>query len=328
MSKYKELLKDKKLMSGIYAVTLITALLILALVVKGPEESGRLLADRNGCITGISRRSMDRSERYDLSLEIKDGENILTRDVTLTLQAGSDGGEHARTEDAETREAEIEAAVDNMISSIEYSREREIRLPTALPDGTAVKWKAANRSAGPAVIMIPLMYVGLVILMAAGSVKEDRTAAEKRRSIMRGLPRFCNQLYLMINAGLILSDAFDTISTGYEDSGACSPFEKDLIELREATEGHRVSTAQVINEYAVKHDVKEMIRIAAILNENEKRGSDVVESLERESRYLWDERKTVAREYGKSIDTKMSYPLGLLLIVLIVITMAPALLNM
>ena len=38
--------------------------------------------------------------------------------------------------------------------------------------------------------------------------------------------------------------------------------------------------------------------------------------------------KTVAREYGKSIDTKMSYPLGLLLIVLIVITMAPALLNM
>ena len=49
---------------------------------------------------------------------------------------------------------------------------------------------------------------------------------------------------------------------------------------------------------------------------------------ERESRYLWDERKTVARECGKGIDTKMSYPLGMLLIVLIVITMAPALLNM
>ena len=39
-------------------------------------------------------------------------------------------------------------------------------------------------------------------------------------------------------------------------------------------------------------------------------------------------RKAVARECGKAIDTKMSYPLGLLLIVLIVITMAPALLNM
>ena len=84
----------------------------------------------------------------------------------------------------------------------------------------------------------------------------------------------------------------------------------------------------VINEYAVKHDVKELIRIAAILRENEKRGSDVIESLARESRYLWDERKIIARESGKAIDTKMSYPLGLLLIVLIVITIAPALLNM
>ena len=159
-------------------------------------------------------------------------------------------------------------------------------------------------------------------------MKGDKTAAEERRSIMRGLPRFCNQLYLMMNAGLILSDAFDTISEGYADSKACSSFERDLAELREATDEHRISTAQVINEYAVKHDVKEMIRIAAILTENEKRGSDVIESLERESRYLWDERKTVARECGKAIDTKMSYPLGLLLIVLIVITMAPALLNM
>ena len=327
MSRFKDLLKDKKLMSGIYAVTLITALLILALVVKGPEESGKLVADRQGNIIGINRRSLDRSERYDLSLEIEDGEDIITRDVTLTLQAGADGKRSIRLSKSESREAEIDAAVDNMISSIEYSREKKIRLPSELPDGTAVKWMGAKQSAGPVLVIIPLMYVSLVILMAANSMKTDKTAAEERKAIMRGLPRFCNQLYLMMNAGLILSDAFDTISTGYETNKNCSSFERDLVELRDATDGHRISTAQVINEYAVKHDVKELIRIAAILTENEKRGSDVVESLERESRYLWDERKTVARECGKAIDTRMSYPLGLLLILLIVITMAPALMN-
>ena len=327
MSRFKELLNDKKLMSGIYAVTLVTALLILALVVKGPEESGKLVADRNGNIIGISRKSMDRSERYDLSLEIEDGSEIMTRDVTLTLQAGTDGRSVMRTGRAYSREAEIDAAVDNMISSIEYSREKKIKLPSELPDGTSVRWMGAERSSRPFMLIIPVMYVSLVILMAASSMKTDKTATEKRRSIMRGLPRFCNQLYLMMNAGLILSDAFDTISDGYRISEGCSSFEKDLAELKDATDGHRVSTAQVINEYAVRHDVKEMIRIAAILTENERRGSDVVESLERESRYLWDERKTVARECGKAIDTKMSYPLGLLLIVLIVITMAPALMN-
>ena len=328
MSRFKELLQDKKLMSGIYAVTLVTALLILALVVRGPEESGTLVADRNGNIIGINRRSLDRSERYDLSLEIEDESQTLTRDVTLTLQAGSNGRSGIGSNDDESREAEIDAAVDNMISSIEYSREKKIRLPSALPDGTSIRWTGAERSTGPIAVIIPLMYVSLVVLMAVNSMKGDKTAAEERRSIMRGLPRFCNQLYLMMNAGLILSDAFDTISAGYEDNKNCSSFERDLSEMREATEGHRISTAQIINEYAVRHDVKEMIRIAAILTENEKRGSDVVESLERESRYLWDERKTVARECGKAIDTKMSYPMGLLLIVLIVITMAPALLNM
>ena len=328
MSRFKELLHDKKLMSGIYAVTLVTTLLILALVVKGPEESGKLVADRDGNIIGINRKSLDRSERYDLSIEVDDEEDPMIRDVTLTLQAEMTGRGGSRLSRAESREAEIDAAIDNIISGIEYSREKKIRLPSALPDGTAIKWSGTKQGSGPVMIVIPLMYVSLVILMAASSMKGDKTAAEERRSIMRGLPRFCNQLYLMMNAGLILSDAFDTISEGYADSKACSSFERDLAELREATDEHRISTAQVINEYAVKHDVKEMIRIAAILTENEKRGSDVIESLERESRYLWDERKTVARECGKAIDTKMSYPLGLLLIVLIVITMAPALLNM
>lgn len=328
MSRFKELLQDRKLMSGIYAVTLVTALLILALVVKGPEESGKLVADQSGRIIGINRKSLERNERYDLSLEIEDGDRLITRDVSLTLQAAADKQAGMGTKAVESREAEIDAAVDNMISSIEYSREKKIRLPSALPDGTAVRWMGAERGAGPVMVLIPLMYLGLVILMAAGSMKGDGKAAEERRVIMMGLPRFCNQLYLMMNAGLILSDAFDTISAGCEGNVKCSSFERDMAELREATQGHRISTARVINEYAVKHDVKEMIRIAAILNENEKRGSDVIESLERESRYLWDERKAVARECGKAIDTKMSYPLGMLLIVLIVITMAPALLNM
>lgn len=329
MSRFKELQKDKKLMSGIYAVSLITALLILALAVRGPERSGSLIADGSGNITGIHRRSLKQSERYDLSLEINDGKETVRRDVTITLQAVSGEKRAAVKDDEDSRAAQLDAAVDNMISSIEYSRKKKIRLPVSLPDGSSLRWSGIKRPPGPAIAFIPVMYVSLITLMIASAARGDRSAAEERRAIMRGLPRFCNQLYLMMNAGLILSDAFDTISSGYSECGRqLSPFERDIAELGSATEEHRISTAQVINDYAVKHDVKEMIRIAAILTENEKRGSDVITSLERESRYLWDERKAVARERGKSIDTKMSYPLGALLIVLIVITMAPAMLGM
>jgi len=330
MSKYKKLIENKKFISGVYAVTLVTALLILALVIKGPEESGKLIADKNGNIVGINRNSMERSERYDLSVKIDDSGEITERDVSITLQPDVRTGSVRESSDEEKRAAELEAAIDNVVSSIEYSKEKRIRLPSELPDGTALTWSGNTEGPGTVLAVIPLMYLVLVAVMTADALKGDRSEELERKAILRGLPRFCNQLFLMMNAGLILSDAFDNITESY---GSCngrgmSSFEKDLAGLKEATMGHRISTAHVLNEYAVKHDVKELIRIAAILSENEKRGSDVVESLARESRYLWDERKAVAKEYGKAIDTKMSYPLGLLLILLITITMAPALLNM
>ncbi len=330
MLKYKELIYNKKLMSGIYAVTLVTALLILALVIRGPEESGKLIVNSSGDVTGINRNSLKRSERYDLYVAIKDEEETIQRDVTLVLKPQADGSGDKLISAEDTRKAEIEAELDSLISEIEYSKQKRITLPSELPDGTPVRWNGAERKAGPAAVMIPLIYAALILIMAVDAAKEDKTAAEERRAILRGLPRFCNQLFLMMNAGLILSDAFDTVTGSYNGRSeeGLNSFERDLAGLREATCGHRISTAHVINEYAVKHDVKELIRIAAILSENEKRGSDVIESLERESRYLWDERKIVARENGKAIDTRMSYPLGLLLIVLIVITIAPALLNM
>ena len=89
MLKYKELIHNRKLMSGIYAITLVTALLILALVIKGPEESGKFIVDNNGNVTGIRRNSLKRAERYDLSLAINDEKETIQRNVTLVLQASS-----------------------------------------------------------------------------------------------------------------------------------------------------------------------------------------------------------------------------------------------
>lgn len=145
-----------------------------------------------------------------------------------------------------------------------------------------------------------------------------------------GMPRFTNQLLLMMNAGIILSDAIERISNSYRILGEDNMgfFEREMTELSLKNSDHRSSTAMLINEFAGEYNVKELMRISTILLENERRGSDVIDNLERESRYLWDDRKIIARERGKMIDTKMSYPLAILLLLLIVITMAPALMNL
>ena len=329
MSRFNEIIKDKKLMRGIYALTLISALLVLALVIKGPDKGGTLIADDEGRIVGIRRAKTSGIEHYDLELTVKGEDGDLERDITLTLQANKDSSKVISSK-SDDKEAALNAGIDRMINEIEYSKSKRIILPTKLPDGTAIEWRNIPDKPGSGLLTVLLVYLAIAALMIGSKFKEDDNGKSERRSILMGLPRFCNQLFLMMNAGLILSDAFDTITGSYTgfDREDLSFFERELANLNDATDHHRISTAEVINEYAVKHDVKEMIRIATILTENEKRGSDVVESLERESRYLWDERKVVARECGKMIDTKMSYPLGLLLIVLIVVTIAPALLNM
>lgn len=329
----RELLKDRKFTRTFYFITLAAALLILVLVIKGPEQKGSLLSDESGNIVGIKRRSMTTSERYDVKLKVQDEEEVNTRDLTITLRAIENIKEEDQdqeTKDVISRDAEISAEIDNMLSELEYSDETVIKLPAELPDGTPVTWSAGKETDRSGIAVIPVIYFVLVVILIKSrldSGKDEESAV--RKEIMRSLPRFCNQLFLMMNAGMILSDAFERICLSYSSYGEdnMNTFERDLTDICSQNADHRVSTASLISEYASRHNVKELVRIAAILTENEKRGSDVVENLSRESRFLWDERKIIARESGKMIDTRMSWPLALLLMILIVITMAPALMN-
>ena len=91
MSRFKELLKDKKLMSGIYAVTLVTALLILALVVKGPEESGKLVADRNGSIVGINNVYQETFSLFPFYQRIQFSAKRSVRYYKVSLRTGGVG---------------------------------------------------------------------------------------------------------------------------------------------------------------------------------------------------------------------------------------------
>lgn len=330
---FRDLVHDPVVMKRIYAVTLAAALFTLALIVKGPEEQGRLLTDSGGSITGIRRHSVTSAERYDVTVTVGAGADRIERNVTIDLKGSTGAGseELSAATAADRHDAEIDAEIDRMLIEIEYSDGEDVELPSALADGTPVTWKARKQQDRTGLIFIPVMYIALVmIIIKSGMDSQTDGEALARKEIMKGLPRFCNQLFLMMNAGMILSDAFETICASYAEYGRenMTVFERELSELCEESDGHRISTATLISEYAARHNVKEMVRIATILTENERRGSDVIESLSRESKYLWDDRKIVARESGKMIDMKMSWPLGMLLILLIVITMAPALLSM
>ena len=72
---------------------------------------------------------------------------------------------------------------------------------------------------------------------------------------------------------------------------------------------------------------KELTRAAGILMENRDRGTDLWEKLAEQSEALWTERKRAATEKIRLAESKMSFPLGIMLMALIIITAAPAMMQ-
>lgn len=326
----KRIKEDKKIGSRIFLITLMMALFILALVVKDNSNDTRYLEDKNGNITQIIRGSTSHSDQYNFKLSIVKGKEREERPVKINKQAATDAKKTDKQTAEENKAMEREAEISGIITDIELSDKKKIELPGNLSDGSRLYW-SLDKEGINSYALIPFVYVALILLAIKSSFDGDKEASDDmRKLILRGLPRFSNQLMLMLNAGVILSDAFDYICNSYELLGEknMDVFQHELVALNKSNTDHRLSTASLINNYAAKYNVKELMRISTILHENEKRGSDVIESLNRESKYLWDDRKIIARESGKMIDTKMSYPMGMLLILLIVITMAPALMNL
>lgn len=321
------------LLRQLYGITVICGLFLLTFTLKSGWENGKYVVDKRGEVVGIERRSLNAYEEYPVHVRIRKGKISIEQDIIISKKSVKElrkkTKDDRRTKVKESKQ-DLELELSHILSDVESSEEKKINLPTELMDGTRIVWEKANTGWKSELGIIGMYILMVVLLLYHHLVPKKRKKTKEDEELLRGLPRFVNQLVMMMYAGVILSDAFDRICQSYRmiPEKARSEFEEAMVTLYENHADHVISTATVLNDFAGKNNVTEMMRISTILIENEKRGSDVVESLTRESRFLWEERKIVAAEKGKGIDTKMAGPLGVLLILLIVITMAPAMLAM
>lgn len=315
----------------IWTITISFTLLISASLLKEAFKKPEVYVDKNGEVIAIERKSMHQIDEYPLQIELyKDGKTI-KKDVNISTKIVKKKNKNiVKKQNEKEEEAVTDAEIDRIVLDIENSKKKRIELPRKLPSGSKIKWYSRNKSSS-SVYGIFIMYFFIITILILDTFKKNNGENKKlRNDIMRGLPRFTNQMMLMMNSGIILSDALKIICRSYEiiPEKKRSFFEKALIKANETNNDSRLSTAMLMNEFASKYGVKELMRISSILSENEKRGSDIINKLFEESHFLWEERKIMAKEKGKMIDTKMVWPLGLLLILLIIITMAPALIAM
>jgi dynactin complex subunit len=100
---------------------------------------------------------------------------------------------------------------------------------------------------------------------------------------------------------------------------------RDIYDTVHNTNG---SMSTEFRNFAKESGIRELLRLSNIIEDNIHKGAALSEKLEAESENLWISRKKACEEKGRLSETKMTVPLMMFLMVLIVITVAPAMIEL
>jgi hypothetical protein len=159
----------------------------------------------------------------------------------------------------------------------------------------------------------------------------DKRVKEARKSVIKDFPEFIDKLLLMLNAGLVVSEALSRIAEDYErraDAGKQRHLYDELVAIRQRVENTNAPLSVELSMMAARSGVRELMRFASIVSDNIDKGSALAEKLKSEGELVWKLRKKDAEEAGRLAETKMIMPMTLTLLTLVMITMAPAMLDM
>lgn len=282
------------------------------------DEKGRLVELRLG--EGGSGVSVP------LIVEARRNGETVQEEVLLTLRPESHGEDGEASDETEGSAGGLAEEVASVLADLPDGQ-AGIRLPVVLPDGTRLSWTQSSKN-GSLLAVFLILPLGMLFLYSDRQQKAKEQRRKQVDEIRKGLPAFHDQLLLLLSSGLIFHDAFARIAEGCRRRPARDALQQVVIEAENACRETGSSLVTVLEEQARQVGVREFSRMVRIISENQSKGVDLKEKLESEGEILWNQRKKLAEERGKAAETKLSFPLAILLVVLIVITASPAILDM
>ncbi|NLD19178.1 MAG: hypothetical protein GX663_02885 [Clostridiales bacterium] len=274
-------------------------------------------------------------ERAHTSLKatIKGGKKEIEKKVDISLEAycrekkGEKKDEDKEGVMSETEMLEYE--LKSLANGFNKDRSsRKVLLPQKLQSGESIYWEAEQTNNGPAIIMCALILAATVYKTRLSPL--DKIRKQEQESVIMQLPEFANKLVLLLNAGLVMNSAFEK---AIEESLRFESNDNDYFH-RKLKEGYKTvkttngSLNREFRSFARQSGTKELMRISNIINDNVNKGVELTEKLQRESEALWLNRKKNCEEKGRLAETKLTLPLVIFLMVLIMITVAPAMLEL
>ncbi len=210
---------------------------------------------------------------------------------------------------------------------------KRVSLPKHLRTGEKITW-TSERKTNTAVIAFGMVFLAVLIYIKRFDPLE-KIRLQQQDSVRRQLPEFINRLVLLLGAGLVLSSAFEKIveenltSNGRNDDYFYHCMGDIYARIKE-TNGSLAKEFRAFarSGFGLGEGDRELMRISNIISDNISKGVELADKLQSESEMLWLSRKRSSEERGRLAETKLTLPLTVFLLVLVVVTVSPALLEL
>lgn len=299
------------------------AVLCVISLVKGYIDGRAYVKDDTGNIVALKRSDVNSEELYSLNVTVKNKDETIKENVDLIFDVPKEeltGSEEELTNPRKLLSDSLMEIKDQILTN----SSTVVMLPTRLVDGTVFQWKKHRNYYWLLFIIATPLFI--VLAFENNKSKKRKAKEQLEISVKNNLPAFTSKLILLLQTGLVLSDAFGEATKDYVENG--NTFSSLMAQMHRQYKEDNLSLVILFQEYSGKVGLREFTRLSKAIIDNQIKGADINKWLTSEGEILWEMRKNNAIDKGKSMETKLTFPLAALLIVIIIITAAPAVLQM
>lgn len=261
-----------------------------------------------------------------------------TEDVLLTAVISYDNGSaagyrreleipvkliHRTLSEEETLSEEIRAALQSADEN--SAAEDHLTLPQKA-GGFFIRWtqKPEDESLG---ILLASAVIAIALLVSANSRLRQRIRGRSRQMAL-DYPQIVSKFVLYMGAGQSVRNIFVKLGNDYRDQcekggvrrGA---YEEILLICRELDSG--VPEAEAYEHFGMRCRSRQYTRLCTLLVQNLKKGNqELLSALQEEAQNSFEERRNTARELGEEAETRLLFPMIVMLAVTMVIIIIPA----
>ena len=323
--KYKEFIKSKLIILIPICLLSLGASIFLFI---GERDMSRAYIRSNDSVVAIDESIGGSS--FTLSLSADGEDTTVRRSVTLIPKEEMDQSKSTPIEENSKRDIDEESLIQIEVSKMlrelnsRMSMERgRIILPKTIGENIRLTWTRPKMNYH---FLLPLLFPPFLLLFLYRGERDEikRKRDMEYEGILLALPSFNNKIVLLLGSGLVYEESIRRIGRGSGKNNLTRVL-RGLIGEADKTNN---DVTLLLKNYAGKNHITELKRITSIILDNRQRGTDLVAKLSLEGELLWEKRKKRAEEKGKTAEGKLTIPLGIMMVSLLLITAGPALMQM